>query len=83
MNLAVLQQLPDWPARMTADVAAIYMGVSKSTFLTRYAETGVKEGANLLWARVQLDRMIAKQFSIQQPRTGAQENRDESWDDFK
>lgn len=82
MNLARLEQLPDWPARMTADVAASYMGISKSTFLTRFAATGVKEGSNLLWARVQLDRMIAKQFSIAQlvPAAGKV---DDSWDDLR
>lgn len=83
MNLAVLERLPDWPARMTADVACAYMGISKSTFLTRYGARGVKEGSNVLWARVQLDALIAKQFSIPQPRTGARQDRDESWDDFK
>jgi hypothetical protein len=82
VNLSVLEKLPDWPARMTADVACAYMGISKSTFLTRYATTGVKEGHNLLWARVQLDAMIAKQFSITQPRAGARQDRDTSWDDF-
>jgi hypothetical protein len=29
--LARLEKLPDWPARMTSDVAAIYMGISEST----------------------------------------------------
>lgn len=81
MNLARLEQLPDWPARMTADVAAIYMGVSKTTFLARFGATGVKEGSNLLWARVQLDSMIAKQFSIKQPAAAAGKV-DDSWDDL-
>lgn len=82
MNLARLQKLPDWPARMTAEIAAAYMGIAKTTFLTRYGATGVKEGANVLWARIQLDGLIAKQFSIKQPRAGAQD-RDTSWDDFR
>ncbi|WP_017978580.1 hypothetical protein [Sphingomonas melonis] len=82
MNLARLERLPDWPARMTAEIAAAYMGVSKTTFLTRFGATGVKEGTNVLWAKVQLDSMIAKQFSIKQPRAGAQD-RDTSWDDFR
>lgn len=82
MNLARLERLPDWPARMTAEIAAAYMGVSKTTFLTRFGATGVKEGTNTLWAKVQLDSMIAKQFSIKQPRAGAQD-RDTSWDDFR
>ena len=82
MNLARLERLPDWPARMTAEIAAAYMGVSKTTFLTRFGAMGVKEGTNVLWAKVQLDSMIAKQFSIKQPRAGAQD-RDTSWDDFR
>ncbi len=81
MNLARLEKLPDWPARMTADVAAIYMGISKSTFMTRFGSTGVKEGANVLWARVQLDRIIAKQFAIPQPAGKA--GGDTSWDDLR
>jgi hypothetical protein len=82
VNLARLERLPDWPARMTAEIAAAYMGVSKTTFLTRFGATGVKEGTNVLWAKAQLDSMIAKQFSIKQPRAGAQD-RDTSWDDFR
>lgn len=82
MNLARLEQLPDWPARMPADIAALYMGVSKTTFLTRFGHTGVKEGKNVLWAKLQLDAMIAKQFSIKQPRAGAQD-RDDTWDDLR
>ena len=81
MNLARLERLPDWPARMTADVAAIYMGISKSTFATRFGAVGVKEGANVLWARVQLDRIIAKQFAIAQP--VANSDGDSSWDDLR
>ena len=80
MNIAILERLPDWPARMTADVAAIYMGISKSTFLTRYADTGVREGSNVLWARVQLDGMIAKQFGMAQPLSAI--GGDSSWDDL-
>ena len=79
--LARLEKLPDWPARMTADVAATYMGISKSTFMTRFSSTGVREGSNVLWARVQLDRIIAKQFAIPQP--VANGDGDSSWDDLR
>lgn len=64
MNLARLEKLPNWPARMTAPIAAAYMGISASTFLTRFGEVGVKEGHNMLWAKAQLDRIIAAQFDI-------------------
>ncbi|MDR6126686.1 hypothetical protein QE361_001931 [Sphingomonas sp. SORGH_AS802] len=83
MNLAVLERLPDWPARMPADVACAYMGISKTTFLTRFGAHGVKEGSNMLWARAQLDALIAKQFSIQQLRAGALKDRDDTWDDLR
>lgn len=79
MNLARLQTCPDWPARMTADVAASYMGVSKTTFLSRFGTTGIKEGSNTLWARAQLDRMIALQFGLSLP--GSQP-KDDSWGDL-
>lgn len=59
-----LERLPDWPARMTAPIAAAYMGVSQSTFLVRFGAEGVKEGGNTFWARAQLDRIIANQFDL-------------------
>lgn len=59
-----IEKLPDWPARMTGPVAAAYMGVSLTTFLARFADTGRKEGGSTLWARVQLDKMIAQQFDL-------------------
>lgn len=64
MNLDRLEKLPDWPARMTAPVAAAYMGVSQSTFLTRFGTAGVKDGGNTFWARAQLDRIVADQFNL-------------------
>lgn len=75
-------QLPGWPARMTAPVAAAYMGISHSTFLTRFGDTGVKEGANVLWAKAQLDTLIAKQFALRQPLALSEEG-DDSWDDLR
>ncbi|WP_022687198.1 hypothetical protein [Sphingomonas phyllosphaerae] len=76
-----IKQLPDWPARMTAPVAAAYMGISASTFLTRFRAQGVREGANLLWARVQLDRIIEEQFGLAAARQTSA-CRDTSWNDF-
>jgi hypothetical protein len=65
--LSRLEGLPDWPARMTAPVAAAYMGISQNTFLTRFGAVGVKEGGNTLWARAQLDRIITDQFNLSSP----------------
>lgn len=59
-----MKDLPDWPARMTAPVAAAYIGVSETAFLGRFGSIGVKEGRNRYWARMQLDRYIAAQFDI-------------------
>lgn len=61
-----LTYLPDWPARMTAPVAAAYMGIPQSTFEKRFRPMGVKEGAQLLWARMQLDRYVAQQFGMEE-----------------
>lgn len=63
--LARLDQLPDWPARMTAPVAAAYMGVSANTFTARFGAYGRSEGGNKLWAKAQLDRLIAEQFELE------------------
>jgi hypothetical protein len=79
MNLAHLEKLPDWPARMTADVAAFYMGISQTTFLTRYGSSGVKEGRNTLWARAQLDRMIATQFDLAPVAAPANDDPYDAW----
>ena len=79
--LEKIERLPGWPARMTAPVAAAYMGISTSTFLTRFGTVGVKEGANLLWARVQLDRLIAAQFSLPHAAAKQAGGHDTSWDD--
>ena len=49
---------------MTAPIAAAYMGISTPTFLGRFRPIAVKEGGNVLWARAQLDKVIAEQFGI-------------------
>lgn len=59
-----LEGLPHWPARMTAPVAAAYMGVSVNTFLERFGSMAVKEGRNTLWAKAQLDAYVASQFGL-------------------
>jgi hypothetical protein len=59
-----LEKYPDWPARMTAPVAAAYMSVSETKFVADYGHLGKKDGGNKFWARVQLDRLVAEQFVI-------------------
>ncbi|NJR80424.1 hypothetical protein [Sphingomonas corticis] len=81
MKLQRLQAMPDWPIRMTADVASLFMCVSESTFLARYGALAFKEGANTFWARATLEREVAKQASLPQlAPAGASE--DSSWDDL-
>jgi len=62
--LSRLEALPDWPARMTAPIAAAYMGLSPNTFTQRYGSISRKEGGKVFWARIQLDRIIAEQFDL-------------------
>lgn len=62
--LEKIEKLPDWPARMTAPVAAAYLCVSQSTFLARFYSIGRKEGGNTFWARAQLDKIVAEQFDL-------------------
>jgi predicted DNA-binding transcriptional regulator AlpA len=78
MTPARASLLPDWPARMGEDMAALYLGVSKTTFRERVRGRSypqpVREGGRLLWSRRQLDRFIDSQF-------GTSES-DSTWDDL-
>lgn len=79
-----LDKLPDWPARMTAPVAAAYMGVSPNTFTARYSTYSRKEGANVFWSRAQLDRLIAEQFEIEmRPQLSVSGPMDTGYDEWK
>lgn len=83
MSPARLAAMPDWPARMTAEVAALFMCVSESTFLTRYGEQGCyTEGRNRFWPRAWLEQQIALQAGLPHALAAAGE-RDDSWDDLR
>lgn len=73
-------QLPDWPRRMDADLAARYLSVSKTTFLSRVAKKAypapMREGKRVLWDRRLLDRFVDAQFGI----TGNAAS--DTWDDI-
>lgn len=60
--------MPDWPARMGVDVAALYLGISETAFAEKVKRREypqpIQEGGRKLWARVQLDRYVAAQFGI-------------------
>jgi hypothetical protein len=69
--------MPDWPARMGEDMAALYLGVSETTLRAgvaagRYPRP-LKDGKRLLWAKAQLDRFVHAQFGL--PTNGEQEGR--------
>jgi hypothetical protein len=79
---AVASHLPDWPARLSEDLASSYLGVSKTTFRERWKAhrypQPVRDGTRLLWSRVQLDRFVQPQFGLR----SAQEVTDEAWADL-
>jgi len=63
-----IAMMPDWPARMGEDLAALYLGCSESTFREKvrigvYPQP-VREGARKYWSLAQLDRFIAGQFGL-------------------
>lgn len=74
--------MPDWPARMGEDMAALYLGVSPSSLRlkvkARTYPQPVREGGRLLWSRRQLDRYVESQFGIP-----AADGGDPTWADFK
>lgn len=75
--------LPNWPARLGEDMAAAYLGVSKTTFRDRWQRRTypqpIREGKRLLWSRTQLDRFVEQQFGID----GDNDNGDETWGDLR
>ena len=74
--------LPNWPARLSEDLAAAYCGVSKTTFRAKWQGKAypqpVREGGRLFWSRVQLDRFVSAQFGLND-----NEPEDDSWGDLR
>lgn len=71
--------MPDWPARMDAGMAALYLGISDD-LLRAGVETGrypapFHDGGRVLWSRHQLDNFVDGQFGMLTP--AAKKN---SWD---
>jgi hypothetical protein len=59
-------RMPHWPARMNADLAALYLGVSLPTLKER-AKAGqlpapVHDGGRVFWSKQQLDDFVDAQF---------------------
>lgn len=75
--------MPDWPARMGEDMAALYLGIGETVFRARVkAKTypqPVADGGRMLWSRRQLDRFVDAQFGI----ATANSEEDPTWADFK
>ena len=59
-----IDRLPDWPARMRSEIAAAYLDISASKFLTDVAAKKWPQpeydGARHVWHRVSLDRALAE-----------------------
>lgn len=86
MTPARIALMPDWPARMGEDMAALFLGVSLTTFRERVrAHTypqPVKEGARRFWSRAQLDRYVLAQFGLPVDALGHSGASTNSWDDL-
>jgi len=76
--------MPDWPARMDAGTAALYLGISINTLREgslrgRYPRS-VKDGKRVLWSRRQLDDFVDAQFGAK-PADGSG-SAGTSWDEL-
>ena len=69
--------MPDWPARLSEELAALYLGISRPTLRDGYAAgrlpAPIREGGRIFWSRKQLDDFVEIQFGMK-----ARKN---SWDD--
>lgn len=65
MNVA---NLPDWPARLSEDLAAQYLSISPSTFRERVKSRAypqpVYDGGRKFFSRRQLDSFVDAQFGL-------------------
>lgn len=82
MKLERLSAMPTWPARMTSDVAALFMCMSETAFLSRYGTFGYREGGNRYWSTQALEREVARQAGVPASSPPAGED-DTSWDDLR
>ena len=60
--MGIRADIPNWPRRMKAPLAAAYLGVSPSKFddgvKRKFYPAGKKDGRNVLWDRAELDRWV-------------------------
>jgi hypothetical protein len=76
-----LSAMPDWPARMTSDVACLFMCMAETTFLSRYGAHSFTEGGNRYWSTDHLRSLVAAQAGL--PQLDPSPERDTSWDDLR
>ena len=60
--------MPDWPARMDAPMAALFLGIGVTKFLAD-VEAGTKpqpirDGERKLWAKAQLEQFVYAEFGL-------------------
>lgn len=78
--------MPYWPARMDADMASLFLGISRTKFLED-VERGLKpkpieDGKRKLWATRQLERFVSAEFGLSVDDHGEQGASGNSWDDL-
>lgn len=62
--------MPHWPMRMKADLAAAYLGLSRTKFRAGVGEKypkPVEDGSNVLWLKTDLDAWLEKEHGIAAP----------------
>jgi predicted DNA-binding transcriptional regulator AlpA len=79
-----MSALPDWPRLMSADLAASYLSISKTTFLQRVGARAfpqpIREGKRVLWDRRRLDLFVDARSGLQQ--SPANQPGDEPWEKY-
>lgn len=81
---AKIALMPDWPARMGEDLAALFVGVSQTMFREK-VEKGIYpqpqwEGGRKFWSRRQLERFVDAQFGLPHQEGPAE---DPTWADLR
>lgn len=67
-QMALVARLGIWPRRLGEDLAAFYLGISKTSFRDRWKKglypPPIEEGGRILWDRVRLDRLVDAQSGL-------------------
>jgi predicted DNA-binding transcriptional regulator AlpA len=75
--------LPFWPRLLGAELAAAYLGISRTAFLDGvdgFTYPGpIRQGRRVLWDRVRLDRYVDA-LSVLPPQQASEESG--TWDDL-